>query len=312
MGLGPLSLLAVIDLGSNTVRLAVFQTVNQKPNLLFDKKTVLGLVSYVENGCLNEEGMAAVCRVLNEYRRILNGLQIESDHIRVFATASIRNVANRDEAVEVIRTETGFAVDVLAGEEEAKLGFIGVTLGTDVQDGVFADIGGGSSEIIIYAQHQMRSAKSMPLGALNVYANYVGGLFPSLEEYVQIQNIVRNQMEELALPQGQYENLYGIGGTVRAAVKVCEAIYGAIEHNKLPVSLIENMLRRFRDCSKETIAPIVQHAPERIHTIVPGMMILHSIAKRFSCSHIIVSPYGIREGYVHAKMLKDADHECWD
>ena len=138
---------AIVDLGSNTIRLSVYNTLPEGGfDLLFSEKEMAGLVSYVHGGVLSPEGIQRACGAIRDFQALLRQFDLDAPH--VFATASLRNIRNTEEAVEQIRAATGVGVDVISGELEARLGYYGARTATDLQDGAMFDIGGGSAEVL--------------------------------------------------------------------------------------------------------------------------------------------------------------------
>ena len=116
---------AVIDLGSNSMRLSVYDCTDGGIKRSFTKKEIVGLAGYVTNGVLDATGIEKACMVLNEFKGSAARF-VDVAEIRLFATASLRNIENRDDAVRIITEKTALVPDVLEGDEEATLGFAGV------------------------------------------------------------------------------------------------------------------------------------------------------------------------------------------
>ena len=138
---------ALIDMGSNSIRLTVYDLDKSSFKVLFKEKIMAGLAGYVEHGRLTQDGIDCACHSLREFQTTLDLLHKE--HLAVFATASLRNVSNTSQAVEQIRRETGVEVEVLSGEAEAECGFYGAVCDIEMADGLFADIGGASTELAL-------------------------------------------------------------------------------------------------------------------------------------------------------------------
>ena len=182
-------LCGIVDLGSNTIRLSIYHCDQGQFRLLMHKKTMAGLAGYVQEGVLSDSGILVACRTLAGYRALLDNFSVS--HMHVFATASLRNIFNTAEAVETIRDVTGIQVEVLSGDEEAALSFRGAVLPGGVSTGVLADIGGGSTELVAYENGAIRSGRSLPMGSLSLYTQFVSGLFPTPEEAKRIRQQVR-------------------------------------------------------------------------------------------------------------------------
>ena len=140
---------AVIDLGSNTIRMNVYRLRNGKFRLLFSKKATAGIVSYVKDGRLNREGICEICSTLESFKKVLEHLQIEQ--CSVFATASLRNIDNTEEVITQVKKKTGMKICLISGEEEGRLSFRGAAIQLSAEDGLFIDIGGGTTEVAVIA-----------------------------------------------------------------------------------------------------------------------------------------------------------------
>ena len=211
----------IVDLGSNTIRLSIYQCEGNDIRLLVGKKVTAGLAGYVQAGALSQEGIQRACEVLESYRQIAQNLEL--DRLDVFATASLRNITNTDEAVKILQLRTGLAVEVLSGEEEATLDFIGATHALDMQDGLLVDIGGGSTELVFYRHQKIENALSIPMGSLSMYTRHVSDLLPTKPERRAIVAEVREELgrlEELGeLTTQRYPLLCGVGGTTISMIE---------------------------------------------------------------------------------------------
>ncbi len=166
----------IVDLGSNSIRMSIYNYENGMTRMLLNKKTTAGLSGYVVEKELTERGIRKACQVLGNYKNILTDFGIGNAYI--FATASLRNIANTEEAVKRIEDEMGLYVDVLSGEEEARLGFMGATLAVNIEKGLFIDIGGGSTELVTFRKREILKATSMPVGSLNLFLRHTAASCP--------------------------------------------------------------------------------------------------------------------------------------
>ena len=161
---------AIADVGSNTMRLSIYQYDDTTFKLLLNRKEMAGLAGYVKEGALTPEGILVACRVLAGFRTLLSNFSIDEFH--VFATASLRNISNTEEALDTIREVTGISVEVLTGADEAALSFQGALHGS-ASSGLLADIGGGSTELVVYENGAITSGCSLPMGSLSLYSKNV-------------------------------------------------------------------------------------------------------------------------------------------
>lgn len=296
----------VIDIGSNSIRLTLYSIENgQSFKILFREKIMAGLAGYVKYGALTAEGIARACDALLEFRKTLEVLNIQE--AAVFATASLRNVSNTKKALMIIEAVTGFTIELLSGEEEALLGYLGAMQELQISGGIFTDIGGASTEVVIFDKGVAQNIASFSVGSLNLYHSHVKKVLPSRAEIKRIAALLEKEMNGKAnLPKGKYSPMIGVGGTARAVLKLAKKHFDFPEDlqniTEQQLDLLFNML-----CigDKKAINLILWAGAERIHTLVPGIMILRHIMRRFEADELIVSKYGVREGYLCQKIIKN-------
>lgn len=296
---------AVVDLGSNTIRLSVYNTLPGGGfDLLFSEKEMAGLVNDVENGTLSQAGIRRACDALKKFQRLLEYCGVE--RVQVFATASLRNIRNTAEAVDTIRRETGLEVDVVSGDQEAELGYYGALRTLDLRSGAMFDIGGGSTEIVEVQEGHILRAQSLPVGSLNLFTRYVGKIWPKRKELEAIAAAAKDALREAELPREKAERVCGVGGTARAVLKIANAYYErpAVERRLTPRQLDEltEALCR-RDARARKL--ILGACPDRIHTILPGILLMNAVCRALCRQELYISRYGVREGYLCRKVLEN-------
>lgn len=295
---------AVVDLGSNTIRLSAYNVLdNGDFDLLFSEKEMAGIVNYInEEGLLSRDGIDKACAVLAGFRTLLGHFGMSEMH--VFATASLRNIRNTDEAVHLIRRRTGLTVDVISGETEAKLGYYGAMLKNDMRTGAMFDIGGGSTEILECRDGEIEQAQSLAVGSLNLFNECVSKIWPKKEELKAIILRVEEALESADLPEERAERACGIGGTARAVLKISNAYFGKDAENRviLPEEMqeITELLCKRNDQARKLI---LRACPDRIHTIIPGALMMNALGHALCRDRIFISQYGVREGYLCHKLL---------
>ncbi|WP_019241246.1 MULTISPECIES: Ppx/GppA phosphatase family protein [Bacillus] len=298
----------VIDIGSNTIRLNIYTCQENNLKSLLSKKTTAGLAGYVKNGIMSEKGISTACEILRDYKSILDNFGIEN--VYVFATASLRNIINSDEVVRNIQECTGFFIDVISGAEEATLDFIGASNFLNVDSGILVDIGGGSTELAVYENAVLKSATSIPIGSLSMFTKHVSKLIPKKEERLAMKEDILMELAKLGSNNQTHKVICGVGGTVRATKKIYHDLHELDSSNDLQVNYIKDMLALFKKADKSTLRRILRVVPDRIHTIIPGMIILDTIAEYYGSEIIHISGYGVREGYLYSKVLKEGEeHE---
>lgn len=293
---------ALIDMGSNSIRLTVYDVDKTNFKVLFKEKIMAGLAGYVENGRLSQDGLDCACWSLREFQTTLSLLQIE--HLAVFATASLRNISNTGQAVAQICQATGLEVEVLSGESEAECGFYGAICDVQIDHGIFADVGGASAELALFTDRQLQQAGSVPVGSLKLYRDCVKKILPGKDSRKRLENAIQIAFEHSALAEiPAQEHLVCVGGTARASLKLCRRLFGLPDHCRTMTREQLNLLaERLLRTDKKASDLILRYEPERIHTLIPGIMILQYLVQRYDVSDITVSHYGVREGYLRQKI----------
>lgn len=298
----------IVDVGSNTIRLSIYHWEGQKFKLLMNKKEMAGLAGYIKNGLLSDSGILVACRVLAGFKALLNNFNIADLH--VFGTASLRNIVNTEEALETIEAVTGVKVEVLSGADEAAFSFLGATVGGGAPgNGLLADVGGGSTELVAYRDGVITSGCSLPMGSLSLFTKHVSGLFPTKEERKAIRAEVEEELEKAKTAGLRCGHLTGVGGTFRAAAKLCNDLSGTDPDNKvIPADEIYALYKGLKKSDRDTLRQILRSVPDRVHTILPGLAILKEILDAYQVSTVTVSACGVREGYLLQRVMGVDSH----
>lgn len=301
----------VIDIGSNTIRLAIYEIQEQTLEMLLKKKFMTGLAAYVENAAMSEQGVDKAVAALLDFKRMLANFRIEN--VYAFATAALRNVENSAWAIAEIERRTGITIDLISGKEEAFLDFVGATHEMPVGDGILVDIGGGSTELVVYRNQQILEMMSLPVGSLNLYTSYVANLFPTPMERCKIQDKVWHALKNsFDVSFGKQQSICGLGGTIRATGKLHNAMYDLAEDNaEMTVLAVHDLYKILTEQAQADGMPLTKNldlmlkvVPERVRTVLPGMIVLETIADFIGGENIRISSSGVREGYIYERVLK--------
>jgi exopolyphosphatase/guanosine-5'-triphosphate,3'-diphosphate pyrophosphatase len=303
----------IIDIGSNTVRLVMYRGDRTHIERLFSNRFAVGLASYIdEDNVLSDEGIARTVEVLDEFAILLS--KIDNPPVTAIATAGLRNIANSDEAVELIADASGIPITLLSGEEEAFYVSYAVLrsmeqeplLSTD--DYLVVDIGGGSTELVLYGNGVEQAEASLPVGSLNQYLRHVDFLLPTRENRCAIEAEVKASMDRLwtgTLPR--VCTIAGVGGSIRAALRLYNHHHDLDGENRImSTTSFDGILGTFDPDDRESVIRLTQLAPDRIHTLLPGMIILHAIIESVGAASIGVSSWGVREGYLLYQLEQEA------
>lgn len=297
----------VIDIGSNTIRLVIFRLNGKTLTPILNSKSTVGLAGYVDKkNCLTREGIQRLISVLRQYKDVTS--MLPDCPLYPFATASLRNIVNTDQVLETVWRETGLGIQVLSGYEEAMLDYRGAIRHSALSSGLLMDVGGGSTELVVFKNRTVLAAHSLPIGSLNLYSNFVGGLIPKKKELREMREAVCRMMRS-TLPPGDgcmAQPICAVGGTARATL----ALYQSLKKEKkapavYDTSFLQEVLCLAEDEPRKLMHRILKVAPERVHTLIPGILIMHSAAQLYQNAEISTSPYGVREGYLAFMLEKE-------
>lgn len=292
----------IIDIGSNTIRLNVYRVEDEKVNVVVSKKEILGLISYIKRGKLRGKGVKKLVADLKEMKDLLDLLNIESYHF--FATASLRNIKNSAEITQIISDRVGIEVDVLSGEEEGELSFYGSLATIKEDDGILIDLGGGSVELVLFQDKKITEKRSIPVGSLKMFDEYVSQMIPTREEGERIKERVHQELEKTGL-KGKIPFMCGVGGALRAVKHLLvDMDLKKPKDDLMDVKLLKQLEAELEHNDKPTYNKILHVKPARIHTLVPALLITDGLTSYFGCEKLQVSKYSIREGYLYRKVLK--------
>ena len=304
-GAGPrLPRSAVVDLGSNSVRLVVFEGRARNPMTIFNEKAVLGLGrGLVTTGRLNEEAVEQAVTVMVRYHTVARAMG--ADPVEVLATAAVRDAANGAAFVaELQRRLPDLRIRVLTGQEEGLLSAEGVLLGFPAADGVLGDIGGGSLELVELAHGRAGRAASLPLGAIRL-AERAGG---------EIQRGRAMATDEFGrvpwLGEGAGRDLYLVGGAWRALARM------HIAQTAYPLSIVHHYVlsrEEARDLSgvvmaatRRTLERMPGAPSKRLQDLPWAAMVMRRLLRATGARRVVFSANGLREGW-YARHLPPED-----
>ena len=296
----------IIDMGSNSFRLSVYEEKGGKPRQIMRQKIMAGLAGYVKDGCLTQAGMDRACAALAELLELLYSFRPEKTG--VFATASLRNIDNTEEALDRIEQSCGIRPEVLSGREEARLDFLGASSFFPKERGLIADVGGGSTELVWFDRDGPREMLSLPIGSLFLSSRYVEGMLPAQKEREEMSKAADAALDSVPWPvrEGDIPMVCGIGGTMRMALQLRRELLG--RPGKEPVFTakdLEDIGEIAFSQKPEVRKKAYRLVPDRMFSMEPGLILISAISRRFLCQEFFVSEAGVREGYLFDRMRNE-------
>lgn len=271
---------------------------------LLNHKVMAGMAAHIHDGILDDEGIKKAAKIIRE--QLARAEYFECDRLEIFATAFLRNCKNRAEAQAQIEADIDYPLTVLTDEEESHLGFIGAkSAELAMGEGVLMDIGGGSCELTRVQAGKDYDNISIPIGSLSSFSKHVAGILPTRYECASIARDMRHAiMGEPIYSQLRVTNMWGVGGSVRAIAKVrAELFHLTSTPSTLSLEEIDELIRWYeRDYSSFSHLAI-QAVPDRIHTLIPGMILASEIMHALSAEKLTICKGGVREGYAIARII---------
>lgn len=291
---------AVVDIGSNTIRLIIFKNIEDGFYKLLNKKYTAGLINYISLNKLNDKGIKKLIKTLSSIKVICD--EVDVRYLNVFATASLRNIDNQLEVLKAIKDVTGIEIDLLSQEEEARLGNIGAVNNIGDEEGITIDIGGASTEIVHFRKKKPFEILNLEVGSLLLFSRHISEVFPKKKEIVKIENDILKEINSKNI-DASYKYMIGIGGSIRSTGKILDELWNKNDY-EFSLNDIELLLKNFKNRDMETIRAMIKVNAARLHTIVPGILILKNIMEILDIKKVKVSDEGLREGYLIKKVLE--------
>ncbi|WP_195543295.1 Ppx/GppA phosphatase family protein [Massiliimalia timonensis] len=283
---------ALIDLGSNTIKLAVYEWEGKAFSCLRYECRYGYVVRSIHGRILSDEGIGRVKSILSELQEIAAeyGCSAEKGTLCCFSTASLRYIDNLQFVIDEVYNTNSIKIEPISGEEEAECNYLALRQVAKTGDFWGADLGGGSMQIIQSIAGKAAWSQSFPIGSLKLYRDFVSGVLPSKEEAEKICGYVRNQLSEIRLPPERLP-LYLMGGTTRLVTR----LLGTKQFSSGQLAaLIEEYLSE-PERAKQRICSVT---PERLNTVLPGMLCVAEAAQAIGAVQIQFVETSVREGYL--------------
>ncbi|BCH60059.1 exopolyphosphatase [Agrobacterium vitis] len=295
-GISPVS---VVDIGSNSIRLVIYEGLSRAPAILFNEKVLCGLgKGLAKTGRMDEEGVRRALLALRRFHALSQQARAVSMH--VLATAAAREAQNGPAFIAEAEAILDHKIEVLSGEEEALYSAYGIISGFHDPDGIAGDLGGGSLELVDVKGRAIGKGITLPLGGLRLSEQSEG----SLEKAA---NFTRKQVRSASLlKNGQGRTFYAVGGTWRNIAKLHMEIRNYPLHMMQGYEVSTAEMMQFLDeiiTGVSARAPAWQTVSKSRRTLIPfGAVALREVLEAMQPARVCFSAQGVREGYLYSKL----------
>jgi exopolyphosphatase/guanosine-5'-triphosphate,3'-diphosphate pyrophosphatase len=291
------SSVAVIDIGSNSVRLVIYETMARSLVTVFNEKALCGLGREVQStGLLAPDAVAKALTSLRRFRALCRIQKV--GRVYAIATAACRDASNGPDFITKAERICGVPIQILSGPREAKLSALGVVSGIHNPDGIVGDLGGGSLELIDVHGNRVRSGVTLPLGSLALQDL-------SHKSLKRAERIVKNELSDVAqLKAGRGRAFYAVGGTWRALARLhigaSDYPLKVMHGYTIPAAEALDFARRLRRlAAADMLANIEIIADARRPLLTYAALVLEYIIRVARPKTIVFSTFGVREGLLY-------------
>ncbi|WP_018698126.1 Ppx/GppA family phosphatase [Amorphus coralli] len=302
-GYGPVG---VIDIGSNSVRLVLYERLSRALTPLFNEKVLAGLgKGLAENGRLADESVEAALVAIRRFRQLAD--QSGATKLDVIATAAVRDAENGAAFIDAVTAITGGGLQVLSGQEEAKVSALGVASSFWQPDGVVGDLGGGSLELIDINGDSLGAGETFPLGGLRLSETASG----SARKAGKMAADLLQSSDCLKASEGRV--FYAVGGTWRALANLhmqrTNYPLHIMHHYTIPADEAFELCRMVVRSEIAAIDGIDVVSRSRRALLPFGAAVLEQVLKIGRPEAVVLSALGLREGHLYEKLSPEARAE---
>lgn len=294
--------LGVLDVGSNTVHLQVVDTSpGARPNPTFNYKEELRLTQYIdENNLVSEEGIRKLRECIQ--RAIAQSASVKTQELLPFATSALREASNGEQIISSINKDFRIDLQVLTGEEEAKLTFLAARRWFGWSSGrlLVIDIGGGSLEMAVGIDETPEVATSLPLGAARLTKNFLKG-DPYTDKSLRIlRDHIENKLEQVLpslVKHQDTDRAIATSKTLRTIARLSGDWFDGNGKN-ITIDAIRKISTKLSEMKESERAKLPGVSENRASQIVAGALVAESVMRNLDIKELEICPWALREGLV--------------
>ncbi len=297
---------AVIDIGSNSIRLVVFDGLKRAPATVYNEKVLCGLGRGLQSsGHLSPEGVALAVPNLVRFTALARAMGI--GRIELIATAAVREAEDGAEFRAAVEKQCGHPIRVLSGAEEAQISALGVIAGNPAADGIMGDLGGGSLELVEVNDGKVGHSTTLALGPLRLMESCG-------DDRQAARKLIDKALNKVDwLPAGKGRSFYPVGGAWRNLARL------HMEQSHHPLHAIHEYTIRRDDAvklaqvisrlGKSSLSGIENVSRRRRETLPLASLVLARLLRKMQAQQVTFSTFGLREGFLFNQLPEEVQHE---
>jgi exopolyphosphatase / guanosine-5'-triphosphate,3'-diphosphate pyrophosphatase len=286
---------AIVDIGSNSVRLVVYSGATRIPSIIFNEKVMAGLGAGVsDTGYMTDEAQERALAVLRRFRILTRQMGVR--RVRAVATAAVREAENCAEFLKKVRA-VGFDAEILSGTDEAMMAGQGVLSAIPDADGVVGDLGGGSLELVDISDGEVVESASLPFGVLRIAALAEKGGNSLAKKVAKAVDVVDFRQ------RGRKRPFYMVGGSWRALARLDMLISDyplpITHHYRMKPERPAQLQKAIASLDLADLKSLPSLSVSRMPSLPHSNLLLKALVEELKPSELIVSSFGIREGLLY-------------
>lgn len=295
--------IGLIDIGSNTIRLVIFEF-DKKTGLdeVLNIKTPARLSQYLTNDLtMTQEGIEVLTTTLSSFKRVSD--KFATDELHPIATAAIRQSTNRDDIIKHIEQQLNITMRIIPEESEAFYGYYAITHTTNISDGISVDIGGGSTEVTLFKDKQLKDAHSFPFGVVTLTKKFFSDK-PHNDKHAikDMEKFLIKQFSQLDWLNDAQVALVGVGGSARNVARIHQSAHdypiGGVHNYSMSAKDVEEVFSLIKKSSRDELKDVDGLSGDRIDIILPAVAVFKNLFTKINATQFTFSRKGLREGYV--------------
>jgi exopolyphosphatase/guanosine-5'-triphosphate,3'-diphosphate pyrophosphatase len=286
----------IIDVGSNSIRLVVYERASRAPLPVFNEKVLCGLARGLDaTGRLNPEGVEMALANIDRFMTLAHNMKVTS--LDLLATAAVRDAADGADFMHEITSRSGIVAHTVSGQDEARFSGNGVICGMPDADGVMGDLGGGSLELAVLGNGRLGASSTLPVGPLRLMSSGRGDPKKAIVEAIESVRWLREE---------QGKTFYAVGGAWRAFARLHMEQAGyplhIIHQYEIPADEARAVARLIAVQSPKSLEKMPGVSRRRVETLPLACLALDRLLGALKPRNVVFSAFGLREGFYYSRL----------